>query len=75
LRSGPRPDIQEFAAAAFRHRETVWTERETLWSAGWYMLQEAVGGWVIGCSAAIFTALVLARWRHRDGADAVRDRR
>jgi NitT/TauT family transport system permease protein len=43
--------------------QTLWTERDTLWSAGWFTFQEALGGWVMGCSAAILTALVLARWR------------
>ena len=43
--------------------QTLWTERETLWGAGWFTFQEAFGGWVIGCSAAILFALVLARWR------------
>jgi NitT/TauT family transport system permease protein len=43
--------------------ETVWTERDVLWSAAWFTFQEALGGWVIGCSAAILVALVLARWR------------
>jgi NitT/TauT family transport system permease protein len=43
--------------------ETLWTERDTLWSAGWFTFEEAFGGWVLGCSAAIVTALVLARWR------------
>jgi NitT/TauT family transport system permease protein len=43
--------------------QTVWTERETLWSAGWFTFEEALGGWLMGCSAAILTALVLARWR------------
>ena len=43
--------------------QTLWTERETLWGAGWFTFEEAFGGWVLGCSAAILTALVLARWR------------
>jgi NitT/TauT family transport system permease protein len=43
--------------------QTLWSERDTLWSAGWFTFQEALGGWVMGCSAAILTALVLARWR------------
>jgi NitT/TauT family transport system permease protein len=42
--------------------QTLWTERDTLWSAGWFTFEEAFGGWVIGCSAAIAFALVLARW-------------
>jgi NitT/TauT family transport system permease protein len=43
--------------------ETVWTERDVLWAAAWFTFQEALGGWVIGCSAAMLVALVLARWR------------
>ena len=43
--------------------ETLWTERDTLWSAAWFTFEEALGGWVLGCAAAILTALVLARWR------------
>jgi NitT/TauT family transport system permease protein len=43
--------------------QTLWTERDTLWSAGWYTFQEALGGWLIGCTAGVLVALVLARWR------------
>ena len=43
--------------------QTLWTERDTLWSAGWFTFQEAFGGWLIGCSAGVLVALVLARWR------------
>ena len=43
--------------------QTLWTERETLFGAGWFTFEEAFGGFVIGCSAAILVALVLARWR------------
>jgi hypothetical protein len=57
-------DVQEFLLPPPSDiAKTVWTERETLWSAGWFTFQEAVGGWLMGCSAAILTALVLARWR------------
>jgi NitT/TauT family transport system permease protein len=57
-------DIQEFLLPPpSRIVSTVWTQRETLWSAGWFTFEEALGGWVMGCSAAIVTALVLARWR------------
>ena len=42
--------------------QTLWTERETLWPAAWFTFEEAFGGWVIGCSAAIVWALLLARW-------------
>ncbi len=43
--------------------QTLFAERDTLWSAAWFTFEEAVGGWVLGCTAAIMTALVLARWR------------
>ena len=42
---------------------TFWDERDALWSAGWYTFKEALGGFVIGCSAGIVVAIVLARWR------------
>jgi NitT/TauT family transport system permease protein len=42
---------------------TFWDERDALWGAGWYTFKEALGGFAIGCSAAIAVALVLARWR------------
>ncbi|HEX2496085.1 MAG TPA: ABC transporter permease [Gaiellaceae bacterium] len=42
--------------------QTLWTERETLWGAAWFTFQEAVGGWILGCSAGILAALVFARW-------------
>jgi NitT/TauT family transport system permease protein len=43
--------------------DAVWTERDSLWSAAWFTFEEALGGFVIGCSAAILVGLVLARWR------------
>jgi NitT/TauT family transport system permease protein len=42
---------------------TFWDERESLWNAGWYTFKEALGGFAIGCSAAILLALVVARFR------------
>jgi len=42
---------------------TLWDDRGTYWSAGLFTLKEAVGGFVIGCTAAVLVALVLARWR------------
>ena len=42
---------------------TFWDERDALWSAGWYTFKEALGGFLIGCTAGIAVALVLARWR------------
>ncbi|HET9322983.1 MAG TPA: ABC transporter permease [Gaiellaceae bacterium] len=41
---------------------TLWTERDTLWGAAWFTFQEAVGGWVLGCSAGILAAMLFARW-------------
>ena len=43
--------------------QTFWEERDALWNAGWYTFKEALGGFVIGCGAAILVALALARWR------------
>jgi len=40
-----------------------WNERHSLWSAGWFTFQEAVGGFVIGSGLAILVGLVLARWK------------
>jgi len=57
-------DVQNFLLPApSAIVEAFWTERDTLWGAGWFTFQEALGGWVIGCGAAIVFALVLARWR------------
>ena len=57
-------DIQNFLLPApSAILETLWTERETLFGAGWFTFKEALGGWLMGSSAAILTALVLARWR------------
>ena len=39
-----------------------WTQRSTLWSAGWLTLKEALGGFAIGSAAGICFALVLARF-------------
>jgi NitT/TauT family transport system permease protein len=40
-----------------------WTQRSSLWSAGWLTLKEALGGFVIGSSLGILFAVVLARFR------------
>jgi NitT/TauT family transport system permease protein len=42
---------------------TFWDERRTIWSAGWFTFQEALGGFAMGCGAAILFALVVSRWR------------
>ena len=40
-----------------------WDERDSLWSAGWFTFQEALGGFLIGSALAILVGLVLARWK------------
>ncbi len=40
-----------------------WTQRSTLWSAGWLTLKEAAGGFALGSAAGILIAAVLARFR------------
>jgi NitT/TauT family transport system permease protein len=42
---------------------TFWTERSTLWSAGWLTLKEALGGFAIGSALGILMAAVLSRFR------------
>jgi NitT/TauT family transport system permease protein len=48
--------------------ETVWEERDLLWSAGWFTFKEALGGFAFGAAAAILVGTVLARWRMLGGA-------
>jgi NitT/TauT family transport system permease protein len=57
-------DVQEFllpkpSAIA----STFWDTRSSLWAAGWFTFQEALGGFVLGSGFAILVALALARWR------------
>jgi NitT/TauT family transport system permease protein len=47
---------------------TLWDERSTLWSAGWFTFKEALGGFVLGSGVALVVALVLSRWRRLGGA-------
>jgi NitT/TauT family transport system permease protein len=47
---------------------TLWDERSTLWSAGWFTFKEALGGFVLGSGTGIVVALVLSRWRRLGGA-------
>jgi NitT/TauT family transport system permease protein len=42
--------------------------QNTLWHAGWFTFQEAVGGFAIGCTIAILLAVVVARWDRLGGA-------
>jgi NitT/TauT family transport system permease protein len=41
----------------------LFTERNVLWSAGWFTFQEAFWGFVIGSGLAIVSAMLLARFR------------
>ena len=43
--------------------QTLWEDRGTFFSAGWFTFKEALGGFVIGSGLAIVVALLLARWR------------
>jgi NitT/TauT family transport system permease protein len=43
--------------------QTLWADRDTFVSAGWFTFKEALGGFAIGCTAAILVALLLARFR------------
>jgi len=47
--------------------DAIWTafreNQSTLWHAGWFTFQEALGGFLLGSGLAILVALVLARWR------------
>ena len=43
--------------------KAFFTQRSTLWSAGWTTLEEALGGFAIGSGLGILFALLLARFR------------
>jgi NitT/TauT family transport system permease protein len=40
-----------------------WTQRHTLWPAGWYTFKEALGGFAIGSGLGIVAATIVARFR------------
>ena len=42
--------------------DTLWTQREALWASVFFTFREALGGFAVGCTAAILLALALARW-------------
>jgi NitT/TauT family transport system permease protein len=46
--------------------DAIWTafrdNQSTLWHAGWFTFQEALGGFAIGCGVAILFATVVARF-------------
>jgi NitT/TauT family transport system permease protein len=60
----PALGIQKFLLPRFSSvANTFWNDRSALWSEGWVTFKEALGGFAIGCGAAIVVALALARWR------------
>jgi NitT/TauT family transport system permease protein len=40
-----------------------WTQRHSLWPAGWYTFKEALGGFVIGSSLGIVAATIVGRFQ------------
>jgi NitT/TauT family transport system permease protein len=40
-----------------------WTDRHTLWPAGWYTFKEALGGFVVGSGLGMLAATVVGRFR------------
>jgi NitT/TauT family transport system permease protein len=40
-----------------------WTDRHTLWPAGWYTFKEALGGFAIGSGLGIVAATIVGRFR------------
>jgi NitT/TauT family transport system permease protein len=44
----------------------IWTafmdNQSALWHAGWFTLQEALGGFAVGCGLGVLLAVVVARW-------------
>ncbi len=57
-------DVQRFLLPApSAILDTLWEQRRLLWSAGIYTFSEALGGWVIGSTLGVISAIVLARFR------------
>lgn len=48
--------------------KSLHTNWSVLWHAGWFTLQEAIGGFVLGSGLGILAALVLARYRRLSSA-------
>ena len=56
--------VERFLLPPFNDVMTAfWDARDELVRAGWITFQEALGGFLLGCSLAFLCALVLARWR------------
>jgi NitT/TauT family transport system permease protein len=43
--------------------KTFWTDRHTLWPAGWYTFKEALGGFAIGSGLGMLAATLVGRFR------------
>jgi NitT/TauT family transport system permease protein len=43
--------------------KSLWDDRHTLWPAGWYTFQEALGGFAAGSALGIIVATAIARFR------------
>jgi NitT/TauT family transport system permease protein len=43
--------------------DVFWTQRHTLWPAGWYTFKEALGGFAIGSGLGILAATLVARFK------------
>jgi NitT/TauT family transport system permease protein len=57
-------DVQNFLLPPLSDiLETLWDDRSGLMEAAWFTFKEALGGFLLGSSAAIVVALLLARWR------------
>ena len=64
--AGPRRRFQRPgvpAAEADVIAQTFWDERRTLWHAGIYTFKEALGGFALGSSLGILSALIFAAFR------------
>ncbi len=51
--------LPRFSAVA----DSFWSDRDALWSAGWFTFKEALGGYAIGSGAAILFAVAVGRYR------------
>jgi NitT/TauT family transport system permease protein len=57
-------DVQNFLLPPLSDiLDTLWADRSGLTDAAWFTFKEALGGYVLGCSAGILVALLLARFR------------
>ena len=62
-------DIQKFLLPKpWSIVSAFFTQRHTLWSAGWLTLKEALGGFAIGSALGILFATILARFRRISAA-------